>query len=276
MPTFRPITLRAAAVAALATVMMISVIPAATFGYNEPPMEVKQAEKQVLQMVNQYRSKYGLAPLRMDYHVRKVARDRSRDMRNKNYFAHGSPSGQSAGTMMHNRGIKHWGWGENIGRISYLGWNTTNRGMVDGWKRSSGHNRLMLTRDYNYIGVGIARTSQVAYYTLVFVKQPDHTPPKAGLVASGTGISVASNGGSRAVTIKWWGSDRPLQMYTAGLKGFVVQKWTSGGWKTYRHMTTSRQMTVNLAKGTHKFRVKAIDRRGNRGSWHRPLKVTVH
>ncbi len=276
MPTFRPITPRAAAVAALATVMLLSVLPAATLGYQEPPEETKQSEKQVLMMVNQYRAKHGLAPLRMDYHVRKVARDRSRDMRDKNYFAHGSPTGQSAGTMMHNRGIKHWGWGENIGRISFLGWGDTNRGMVDGWKGSSGHNRLLLTREYNYVGVGIARNSSVAYYTMVFVKQPDHTPPKAGMVASSTGITVASAGsGTRAVTVKWWGNDRPLQQYTAGLKGFNAQKWTKSGSKTYRYITTSRQMTVNLAKGTHKFRVKAVDKRGNRGSWRFPLKVTV-
>ena len=277
MPTFRPITVRAAAAAALATVMLLSVLPAATLGSSEPPLETKLAEKQVLQQINQYRANNGLTPLRMDFRVRRVARDRSRDMRDKDYFAHGSPSGQSAGTMMHKRGIKHWGWGENIGFIPFFGWEPTNKAMVGGWKNSSGHNRMLLTREYNYIGVGIARNYKGVYYTLVFVKQPDHTPPKAGMYASGSGISVASNGSnSRSVTVRWWGHDRQLTQYTSGLKGFVVQKWTRSGWKTVRNQTTSRQMTANLSKGKHAYRVKGVDRRGNHGDWSKVLRVTVH
>lgn len=239
-------------------------------------MEVKLAEKQVLSMINRYRDANGLKPLRMDYHVRKVARARSRDMRNNDYFAHGSPTGASAGTMMHNRGIRHWGWGENIGRISFFGWDPTSKGMVDGWKASSGHDRMLLTRDYNYVGVGIARDANVAYYTLVFVKQPDHTPPKSGMVASRNGFTLAADtSGSRNVTVKWWGGDRPLQRYTAGLKGFIVQKRTPSGWRTLRYMTTSRQMTLNLREGTHQFRVRAVDKRGNKGDWRNQLTVNV-
>ena len=206
MPTFRPVTLRSAAVAALATVMTLSLLPAATMGASEAPPEVRQSEKTVLKMINAYRANNGLAPLRMDSRVRGVARDRSRDMRNKDYFAHGSPSGESAGTMMHARGIKHWGWGENIGRISFLGWTASNKGMVEGWKRSSGHNRMLLTRDYNYVGVGIARNDKVAYYTIVFVRQPDHTAPRAGILAGSRSVTyAATSGGKRNVTVRWWG-----------------------------------------------------------------------
>jgi uncharacterized protein YkwD len=276
MPAFRPVTLRAAAAATLASVMMLSLLPAATLGYKEPPPETKQAEKQVLQLINEYRIDNRLSPLRMDWHVRRVARDRSRDMRDKDYFAHGSPTGRSAGTMMHNRGIRHWGWGENIGFIPYFGWDGTNRAMVDGWKNSSGHNALLLTREYNYIGVGIARNHKGAYYTLVFVKQPDHTPPRTGLYEAATGISVAAaDSGPRSVTVRWWGHDRQLVKYTSGLRGFIVQKWTRYGWKNVRYMTTSRQMTVNLSRGKHTYRVKAVDRRGNRSPWAKVLRITV-
>jgi len=276
MPSFRPISIRRAAAAALAGAMILSILPAATLGATEPPREVKQAEWKVLGLMNHYRASRGLAPLRMAQQVRRVARDRSRDMRNKNYFAHGSPSGQSAGTMMHSRGIRHWGWGENIGRISFLGWDKTTRGMFEGWQGSSGHNRLLLTRDYNYVGVGIAKGGNAAYYTIVFVRQPDHTAPKSGMVASSTGLSVASGSGStKAVTIRWWGADRKLQKYTSGMKGFTVQKRTSSGWRTLKRNTKQRVMTLNLREGTHKFRVRAVDKRGNKGSWRRPLTVTV-
>jgi hypothetical protein len=33
---------------------------------------------------------------------------------------------------------------------------------------------------------------------------------------------------------------------------------------------------MELARGTHKFRVRATDNRGNKGHWRRPLTVTVH
>lgn len=277
MLSSKPITYRRVATAALAMVMTLTLLPAATMGADAAPPDVRAAEWKVLGLVNTYRANRGLKPLRMAFGVRRVARDRSRDMRNKGYFAHGSPTGQSAGTMMHARGIKHWGWGENIGWISFRGWGATNRNMVNGWKSSAGHNRMLLTRDYNYVGVGIAKGTNSAYYTLVFVKQPDHTGPISGMFASQTGISVASGStGKRAVTIRWWGHDRQLQKFTAGLSGFTVQKKTANGWRTLRWRTRDRRMTLNLAKGTHKFRVRAVDKRGNRGTWHRPVTVVVH
>ncbi len=277
MFTSSPITYRRVTTAALAMVMTLTLLPAATLGSSEPPADLRHAEWRVLGLVNNYRASRGLKPLRMAFGVRRVARDRSLDMRNKGYFAHGSPSGQSAGTMMHARGIKHWGWGENIGWITYQGWETTTRNMVQGWKQSSGHNRMLLTRDYNYVGVGIAKGTNSAYYTLVFVKQPDHTPPISGMFASQTGISVAAGAtGKRAVTIRWWGHDRELQRYFAGLRGFTVQKRTATGWKTLLHDTRTRQLTLSLTKGTHKFRVRAVDKRGNKGLWRLPLTVVVH
>lgn len=276
MPTFRSITVRAAAAAALATVMTIALLPAATMGANGTSLELVESERQVLHLINDYRDAHGLAPLRMDHRVRRVARARSRDMRDLSYFSHGSPTGQSAGTMMANRGISHWGWGENIGRISFFGWDPTNQAMVGGWKASAGHDHMLLSRDYNYVGVGIARNAYAAYYTLVFVRQPDHTAPRAGLYAAGRGLSVASAGsGPRAVTIRWWGHDRRLQKYTSGLRGFVVQQKTAHGWKTLRRLTKTRELTLNLNKGTYQFRVKAVDRRGNRGIWRKPLTVNV-
>jgi hypothetical protein len=257
--------------------MILSLLPAATLGYNQPPKELKQAEWQVLSLMNHYRANRGLRPLRMANRVHLVARDRSRDMRNKGYFAHGSPTGESAGTLLHKRGVRHFGWGENIGWISFLGWDQTTRGMVDAWKGSSGHNRLLLTRDYNYVGIGIAKTKTSAYYTIVFVKQNDHTAPASGMVASSTGLSVASaEGGRRSVTVRWWGRDRLLQHSTAGIRGFTVQKRTRNGWQTLRRNTLTHSLTANLAEGTHKFRVRAVDKRGNKGNWRRQLTVTVY
>ena len=88
------------------------------------------------------------------------------------------------------------------------------------------------------------------YWTIVFANQRDHTPPVAGLVDSSTGMSVAAQRGPRAVTIRWWGKDRPLSTRTAGLRGFTVQYRRGGGdWQPLRIRTKTKQLTKTLGAG---------------------------
>ena len=276
MLSLRTISIRRATTAALAGAMILSLLPAATLGASQPPRPARQAEWQILSLMNHYRAQHGLAPLRMARRVQNVARDRSTDMRDRNYFDHASPSGVGAADMLDRRGIQYFGGSENIGRMSFIGWDDSTRIMVDAWKGSSGHRANLLSKDVNYVGIGAARSNSVALYTMVFVSQRDHTAPASGMVASQTGISVASETGRKSVTIRWWGRDRALQQRTAGIRGFTVQKQTPSGWRTLRRNTLTRSLTIDLAQGTHKFRVRAVDKRGNAGSWRRPLTVTVH
>ena len=109
MPASRTITFRRAVTAALATVMTLSLLPAATLGYQEPPSEVRLTEWKVLAEINHLRARHGLRPLRMAFGVRRVARDRSRDMRRYDYFSHSSPSGRDAASLLQRRGMRVWG-----------------------------------------------------------------------------------------------------------------------------------------------------------------------
>lgn len=279
MPAFRPITAARVATAALAAVMTLSLLPAATLGYNEPPKVLKQGEWKALGAINHLRADRGLKPLRMAHRVRLVARDRSRDMRQYDYFSHASPSGRDAATLLDHRNVSYMSGSENIGWISFMStWEKTAAAMVDAWFDSSGHRANLLSRDVNYVGIGAARTGNAVYWTAIFVRQKDHTAPKAGMIASTTGLSLAGNdAGKRTATIRWWGHDRALQRHTSGLKGFVVQKkQPNGTWRTLRHMTKTRSLTLQLSRGTHKFRVRAVDNRGNKSGWRHPLQVTVH
>lgn len=272
MPTFGSIPIRRAIPAALVAGMLLTVLPAGTMAYNPPPHPVKATEWKVLSHMNQFRQRNGLAPLRMAGGVRVVARDRSRSMKNGDYFGHVSPSGTTAGSLLRNRAISHAFWGEAIGWTSNMDLNEGARWMVDWWKGSSSHRRLMLRRDFNYVGIGIARDGSKTLWTIVFVNQPDHTPPKAGLVGPAS-RTIASTG--RSVTLRWWGKDRKLSTRTAGLKSFVLQHKRNGGnWGVLRN-TTRRQATVTLSPGQHYFRLRAVDRRGNRGGWQKPLKVVI-
>jgi hypothetical protein len=253
--------------------MLVTLLPAATFAGSTAPDAVKSAEWRVLSQMNQVRRNQGLHPLLMAGRVRVVARDRSRSMRAGSYFSHVSPSGQTAGSMLAGRDISHAFWGEAIGWTQYMNLHEGAKWMVDWWKNSPTHRRLMLRRDFNYAGIGIARDGHRTLWTIVFVNQPDHTPPIAGLIgpASRT-VATATN----QVTVRWWGRDRILSTRTAGLQSFSIQRKTPRGlWIPVLRNTTRRSVTVNLGSGEHYFRLRATDRRGNQGNWRPPLKVVV-
>ncbi len=151
---------------------------------------------------------------------------------------------------------------------------------MNGWKNSAGHNQSILSNTYNYVGIGVARTDNVAYFTTIFLLQEDHTAPKSGMVAAASGISVAATAaGARPVTVRWWGRDPMLQRNHSGIRSFTVQHKRVGGsagWRTVKGKTLAHSMTMTLTKGKHRFRVRAVDRAGNVGNWRRPVTVTVN
>ncbi len=161
----------------------------------DAPPEVKAAEWKVLAQMNRLRERHGLKPLRMAGGVRLVARERSRSMKNKDYFAHTSPAGVDAGDLLRNRSVPNSFWGENIGWTKYVNLDEGPKVMVDWWKDSPGHRYNMLYKDYNYAGVGVAKDGAETYWTIVFANQRDHTPPLAGLMDS---LDRHVRGGERA------------------------------------------------------------------------------
>ena len=281
MPTFRTISIRRATVAALAGMMILSLLPATTMAsVADAPGPIRQAEWQVLSEINHYRASHGLVPLRMAFSARVAARARSEEMRDRNYLSHSSPTGRDAGTLLARRGIRYQAGAENIGRISFRDWDSATAGMMSGWKGSTGHRQSILSGTFNYVGIGVARNQGVAYFTTIFLLQNDHTAPKSGMYASTSGIAVAATAaGKRPVTVRWWGRDPMLQRKHAGIRGFTVQHKRIGGkgnWHTVRRNTTTRHLTMTLTQGRHKFRVRAIDKAGNVGNWRRPVVVTVN
>lgn len=253
--------------------MLLTLLPAATFA--APSSAVLSAEWDVLEGINRVRAANDLAPLRMATGVRLVARERSASMRRLDYFDHVSPGGTDAGDLMRARGVSFRTWGEIIGWTVNSSLGEGARWMVDWWKGSPVHRQVMLSRDVNYAGVGIVVDGPTALWTVVFVNQADHTPPVASIVqpAGTAALRVAES--SRSL-VRWWGRDRRLAVRTAGLDSFTVQHRLPGGrWQTLLHRTTQRQATWNLRPGTHFFRVRARDNRGNVGRWQGPTRVYV-
>ncbi len=293
MPTFRTITVNRVAVAALVTGMLLSLVPATTMaGAAEAPAAVREAEWEVLGAINHYRASRGLPSVRMAQQARVAARERSQDMRDHSYFSHSSPTGKDAASLLAKYNVRYQAGAENIGRTTFIDWDTSVGGMMGGWKGSSSHNATMLSKNYNYVGIGIARNGSSAWFTTIFLKQKDHTAPRSGflklkdnsaprsgMIAASTGISVrARDDGKRRVTIRWWGRDPKIATRHSGIRGFELQHKRVGGkkgWQTIKKSTLTHRLTLTVTKGRHKFRVRAVDKAGNVGKWHRPLLVRV-
>jgi len=125
----------------------------------------KKLEKEVVTLVNQERAKVGLAALKDNWELSRVARYKSEDMANKNYFSHTSPTYGSPFDMIKNFGIKYMAAGENIAMGQQ-----TSASVMTAWMNSSGHKANILNANFTEIGVGVARNkSGTIYWTQQFI-----------------------------------------------------------------------------------------------------------
>lgn len=124
-------------------------------------------ENEVARLVNVERGKAGLQPLKLNWELSRVARVKSQDMSDKNYFSHNSPTFGSTFSLIGKYGIVYSAAGENIA----YGYSTP-AAVMNGWMNSPGHRANILGKQYNQIGVGMVKNSKgQIYWTQVFIKQ---------------------------------------------------------------------------------------------------------
>lgn len=123
---------------------------------------MNEYEKEVIRLVNEIRVANGLNALVADEELSRVARIKSQDMKDNQYFSHTSPVYGSPFDMMKNFGISYKTAGENIAKGQ-----TTPQAVVDGWMNSSGHRANILNASYTAIGVGYVAEGN--YWTQMFV-----------------------------------------------------------------------------------------------------------
>ncbi|MFC4617708.1 CAP domain-containing protein [Camelliibacillus cellulosilyticus] len=132
---------------------------------NQSNSTLSQYEQQVVQLTNQERTKRGLKPLKIDANLSKMARDKSADMKDKNYFDHQSPTYGSPFDMMKKYGISYQYAGENIAAGQ-----KTPQDVVNAWMNSEGHRENILNPNYTTIGVGyVSGGSYGSYWTQEFI-----------------------------------------------------------------------------------------------------------
>lgn len=131
-----------------------------------PVIETKSIESEVVRLVNIERAKTGLPALKENWQLSRIARYKSQDMINKNYFSHYSPTYGSPFDMIESFGIKFSAAGENIA----MGQRTPQE-VMNAWMNSPGHRSNILSPSYTEIGVGLAKDKLGrCYWTQMFIK----------------------------------------------------------------------------------------------------------
>jgi uncharacterized protein YkwD len=140
----------------------------------------EQQEFQLLDLINQERSRNGLQPMLMQLTLRDYARSHAADQAN-------------AGSIWHDMAeYQRWapaGWtrlGENVA------YNQSVTAMHQAYMNSPGHRQNILNPDFNYVGIGIVATAGGRLYNSEdFMAHPDRTLPTVS--AAGTNPAPAPN-----------------------------------------------------------------------------------
>lgn len=126
--------------------------------------ELTNDEKEVLNLVNQKRQEEGLEPLQIDDDVQNLCRLKAKEMVEKSYFSHTSPTYGSTFEMIKNEKISYKVAGENIAG------NSENSKAVDAWMNSENHKANILNRSYNYTGVAVVSSPKYGkIYVQIFI-----------------------------------------------------------------------------------------------------------
>lgn len=127
----------------------------------------KSIENDVIQLVNQVRTKDGLPPLTANWELSRVARYKAMDMRDNHYFSHTSPIYGNPFTM-----IKSFGISFSVAEENIAAGQATPQAVVQAWMNSPGHRANILSTTCTQIGVGYAQGGSYHYYwSQMFIEQ---------------------------------------------------------------------------------------------------------
>jgi hypothetical protein len=124
-----------------------------------------------MDQTNSVRSENGHAPLKHNRLLDKIAEARVRDMFEKQYFNHISPTGEGPSDVAQRIGYSYRRLAENIAGGSFA----SSRKIVDSWMQSQGHRDNILSGETDEIGVafdkGVLNGSEVIIAVQIFGKQ---------------------------------------------------------------------------------------------------------
>jgi uncharacterized protein YkwD len=176
----------------LVVVLLLALFPAAAQAVSYSNQEVE-----LVRLLNEYRQSSGLQPLMVSDLCSDAAEKHSSDMGKYSFFDHKSlqsdffPIGANARVRMSTCGYPYSiAWGENI-----AGGYSTAAGVIQDWRGSSTHDRVMTDPVYRVIGIGVVYVpgSPYGYYwTADFGAFVDSTAHWVGTDPSSTTTTTVS------------------------------------------------------------------------------------
>jgi len=137
------------------------------------PLQEALTSAEVLRLTNVARAENGIHELRESFLLNAIAAERAKDMFEKQYFDHVSPTGEKASDIAHRVGYNYERLGENLEGGFFL----TNQKIVDGWMYSPGHRKNLLSRHFQEIGVAVVKGRMEGNETWIAVQVFGRPPP---------------------------------------------------------------------------------------------------
>jgi uncharacterized protein YkwD len=121
----------------------------------------------MLNLINKDRIAYGLQPLEVDMRLTRLARLKSQDIVENNYFAHVSPTYGTAFDMFRANGISFLRGGENLSKAGSV--QVSHLRLMN----STNHRANLLTPQYTHVGIGIVDNNPSGIVvTEMFIQKP--------------------------------------------------------------------------------------------------------
>lgn len=131
-------------------------------------LDLYSMEVQIFDMINHIRAQNGMQKLNFNPVVSTIARLRSTDMVNRNYFSHYSPEGKHTTDILTENGVMYAGSAEILFRASPppLG---SPGSIINTWLGSNIHRAIILTPQFSQIGISIIDGGNKRVVTAIFL-----------------------------------------------------------------------------------------------------------
>ena len=129
--------------------------------YQKTALDVEKARG----LINAYRRQNGLKPLKLNVLLTKAAKTHSRDLAKWDRISHFGSDGSNPWDRVKRAGYPARVAAENVGTGQ-----TTLEEVMAGWKKSPGHNKNLLLRDAEHMGIALVhdpKTEFRTFWTLV-------------------------------------------------------------------------------------------------------------
>ncbi|HEX2964393.1 MAG TPA: CAP domain-containing protein [Syntrophorhabdaceae bacterium] len=136
------------------TAVVIASLASATVSFGISARQKEQLTKEaIIELTNSARASEGLSTLDENPVLDSIAEARAKDILEKQYFAHVSPTGEQASHIALKVGYRYRVISENLARGVF----STNGKLIDAWMNSPSHRKNILSSRMREIGVSVVK-----------------------------------------------------------------------------------------------------------------------